>query len=331
MGRIAPSKCAGRPGPRFVSVCGLSSRVSLLETLYELSRLGVALNSPGTSNSSNWYALDALIAGEAREAVEYALMEAGALGTETTDESDQFVRVTAYFEQTPEREKVRAELAAALRIYNLPSPSIREINVRSVKNEDWLGEWKKNWQPVEVGRFIIAPPWSVIDANERIIIRIEPGMAFGTGTHETTRLCLAAIEKYYEGGSFLDVGTGTGILAIAAAKLHSASRIEACDIDPQAVEIARENATLNDVGDRIQVHLGSVEDTTSSADFVSANLTADVIAGLLPSLLGATCGRLLLSGILDTQVDQLVQQLHQHGVSQPMEILEDGEWRAVVV
>lgn len=318
-------------GPRFVSVCGLSSRLKSAGTLYELSRLGVALNSPPTSGSSHWYALDAVVVPEAREAVEYALMEAGALGTETTDGNDKLVQVTAYFEQTPEREKVRAELAEALRIYNLPSPSVREIQVRSVENEDWLGEWKKGWQPVEVGNFIIAPPWSVIDAEDRIVIRVEPGMAFGTGTHETTRLCLAAIEKYYEGESFLDVGTGTGILAIAAAKLDSDGRIEGCDIDPQAVEIARENAMLNGVGDRIQFHVGSVEDTTASADFVCANLTADVIVRLLPLLLGATCGRLLLSGILDTQVDQVVQQLQQNGLSQPMEILEDGEWRAIVV
>ena len=81
-----------------------------------------------------------------------------------------------------------------------------------------MAEWKKNSQPVEVGeRFIIAPPWTELsNAHNRIVIRIEPGMAFGTGTHETTRLCLDAIEKYFAGGSFLDVGTGTGILAIAA-------------------------------------------------------------------------------------------------------------------
>src|SRR4029079_18467199 len=99
---------------------------------------------------------------------------------------------------------------------------------REVPDRDWLAEWKRGWQPVEVGRFIIAPPWSEISVN-RIVIRIEPGMAFGTGTHETTRLCLKAIEKYFRGGSFLDVGTGTGILAMAAAKLFPEARIEAVD------------------------------------------------------------------------------------------------------
>jgi ribosomal protein L11 methyltransferase len=111
--------------------------------------------------------------------------------------------------------------------------------------------WKsgsKAGSPSRLVRFIIAPPWSELgDVHDRLVIRIEPGMAFGTGTHETTRLCLDAIQKHYTGGSFLDVGTGTGILAIAAAKLVSEARIEACDTDETAVAIARENAELNAV------------------------------------------------------------------------------------
>jgi len=194
-----------------------------------------------------WYALDVDIEATAREAVEYGLMEAGALGTETGDPEDQWLRVTAYFEQVPVREAVRTALAEALRLYNLPSSSISTMAVREVADEDWLGEWKKNWQPVKTGRFIVAPPWSEIpEGSDQLVIRIEPGMAFGTGTHETTRLCLAALEKYFEGGSLLDVGTGTGILAIAAAKLFPESRIEACDTDAEAIAIARENARLND-------------------------------------------------------------------------------------
>src|SRR6185436_1007574 len=159
-----------------------------------------------------------------------------------------------------------------------------------------------SWQPVEVGRFVIAPPWSEIsDAPGRIVIRIEPGMAFGTGTHETTRLCLDAIEKHFDGGSFLDVGTGTGILAIAAAKLFPDARVEACDTDSEAIRIAEENAQLNAVPNVI-FRVGSVDEgVTASADCVCANLTADTITQILPILIGATCGRLILSGILDTQ------------------------------
>src|ERR1044071_66725 len=220
-----------------------------------------------------WYALDVDVEPQACEAVEYALIEAGASGTETATDS---TRVTGYFQEVPEREKVRGELFEALGIYELPSSSVHDMNVREVEQRDWLEEWKKNWQPVEAGRFIIAPPWSTLDnTHDHCIIRIEPGMAFGTGTHETTRLCLAAIEKYFEGGSFLDVGTGTGILAIAAALLHPHARVEACDTDGDAVLIARENARLNGVAERIHFRVGTVDDSdTASASLVCANLTA---------------------------------------------------------
>src|ERR1041384_2641484 len=185
-------------------------------------------------------------------------MEAGALGTETDDESDGLIRIAGYFAATPDRQRVRYELFEALRIYELPSSSVRDMNVREVPQHDWLEEWKQNWQPVEIGRFIIAPPWSNLgEIHNRLIIRIEPGMAFGTGTHETTRLCLDAIQKHYAGGSFLDVGTGTGILAIAAAKLFSEGRIEVCDTDETAIAIARENAALNGVDQQINFWTGS--------------------------------------------------------------------------
>ena len=185
------------------------------------------------NKQEQWYALDLTIDPSAAEAVTYALMEAGALGTEINQSIPDLQTATAYFESLPDRELVRAELADALKIYALPASSVREMNLRKFADQDWLGEWKKSWTPVAAGKqFLIAPPWSEIsDANDRIVIRIEPGMAFGTGTHETTRLCLSALEKYFAGGSLLDVGTGTGILAIAAAKLFPEARIEACDTD----------------------------------------------------------------------------------------------------
>jgi ribosomal protein L11 methyltransferase len=209
---------------------------------------------------------------------------------------------------------------------------MREMNFREVADQDWLGEWKKNWQPVKTGRFIVAPPWSDIpEASEQVVIRIEPGMAFGTGTHETTRLCLMAIEKYFAGGSFLDVGTGTGILAIAAAKLFPDARIEAIDTDALAVEIAAENARLNNVETNIEFRVGTVDETTASADFVCANLTAEVIVSILPQLIGATCGRLVLSGILDVQLEVVSARLQESGVPEPLEIISDGEWVALIV
>ena len=280
-----------------------------------------------------WQALDLITTSEAREAVEYGLMEAGALGTETAEAENDFLRVSGYFDQVPDRERLRAELGEALRIYELPSSSVREMTIRDVADQDWLGEWKKNWQPVEVGRrFIIAPPWAEIaDEHHRILIRIEPGMAFGTGTHETTRLCLVAIEKYFAGGSFLDVGTGTGILAIAAAKMFPEARVEACDTDADAVAIASENARLNGVAENITFRVGTVEETTASADLVCANLTADVISAMLPSLISISCGHLVLSGILDTQSEALQARMQECGMSEPCENIQDGEWMAFVV
>jgi len=273
-----------------------------------------------------YFALDVDIEPQAHEAVEYALMEAGALGTETTEGG-----VTAYFDETPSRERVRNELFEALRIYDLPSSSVRDMSVREVVQRDWLKEWKESWQPVEIGRFIIAPPWSRIDdTHDRLVIRIEPGMAFGTGTHETTRLCLDAIQKHFSGGSFLDVGTGTGILAIAAARLFPEARIEACDTDETAIAIARENAELNGVSEQINFRVGSVDDTTASADLVCANLTADVISRMLPALVGLTCGKLILSGVLETQIEMVQASLHECGIDD-FEIAQDGEWIALIV
>jgi len=282
--------------------------------------------STAKEQPNEWYALDVELEPAAQEAVEYALMEAGALGTEATEHV-----VTGYFAATPDRERVRAELFEALRIYELPTSSVRDMSVRTVAQRDWLEEWKQSWQPVQIGRFIIAPPWSNVDTQpDSLIIRIEPGMAFGTGTHETTRLCLNAIQQHYAGGSFLDVGTGTGILAIAAAKLFPEAHVEACDTDADAIAIARENAAANDVLDQINFRVGSVDDATASADLVCANLTADVITQLMSTLVGLSCGKLILSGILETQIEMVQASLHACGVDE-FEIAQDGEWVALIV
>lgn len=279
----------------------------------------------------NWYAVDVTAEEAAREAVEYALMEAGALGTEerVASEGGGLVAVAGYFETEPGVESVRAALLEALTIYGLASSDVRGLSLREVEGRDWLAEWKQNWKPSEVGRFVVAPPWSEVpEADGRVVIRVEPGMAFGTGTHETTRLCLAAIERHFGGGSFLDVGTGTGVLAIAAARLSPSARVEACDTDPLAVSVAEENARLNGVAGRIAFRVGTVEETTASADLVCANLTADVILPLLPALLGATCGRLVLSGVLATQAEQVCARLVELGAA-GYELTRDGEWVAI--
>ena len=285
-----------------------------------------------------WQVIDAMVISDAREAAEYGLMEAGAIGTETRDEPNGRVNITAYFD-SPEASKTAHEsVLEALQIYGFDRTALLEFQTRAIADQDWLAEWKKHWRPVEVGRFIIAPPWFEASApDDHLFIRINPGMAFGTGTHETTRLCLKAIEKYYAGGSFLDVGTGTGILAIAAAKLCQKPEregglpaITACDTDAEAIAIAKENADLNQVAEHINFRVGTINEETPSADLVCANLTAPVIVELLPSLLGVTCGRLVLSGILETQFDMVHARLLEQAAT-VNEIMQDNEWLALVI
>jgi ribosomal protein L11 methyltransferase len=308
------------------------SGVAAYSSLKSFKTEGERMVQPGDAETeAGWYALDIELEPVACEAVEYALMEAGALGTETNETAGSLLRVTAYFPKVPERELVRAELLTALRIYDLPSAAVRDMNIRVVEERDWLEEWKKSWQPVEIGRFVVAPPWSEVGhIDGRLVIRIEPGMAFGTGTHETTRLCLAAVEKYFAGGSLLDVGTGTGILAIAAAKLFPGAHIEACDTDAEAIAIACENAAANNVSKGIEFRVGSVDNATASADLVCANLTADVILSLLPALTNVTCGRLILSGILEEQVEAVKAAFRALGSTSDCEIIQDGEWVALI-
>lgn len=289
-------------------------------------------------SEKKWYAAEVVVSPWTREAIEYGLMEAGALGTETRDADPSQIAVIGYFESPPEVEAVRTALLEACRVYGVTPDASLDVRIEEVPDRDWLAEWKKSWQPIKSGRFVVAPPWiesvSLPSADGStggaIIIRIEPGMAFGTGTHETTRLCLKAIEKHFRGGSFLDVGTGTGILAIAAAKVFADAWIEACDTDAEAVEIARENARLNEVAGQIEFRVGSVDRQTASADLVCANLTAPVIVELLPELLGATCGRMVLSGILDSQVEMVRTRLSELGAT-VLETDQDGEWVALIV
>src|SRR5688572_4801776 len=189
-----------------------------------------------------WQSLRLTVEPESVEAIEFAFNSLESLGTEIDYMSQPVaeVCVVGYFDRLPDDEILQDEFHYALRSYGLDENAILSIERREIVNADWLAEWKKHWKPTTVGRFLIAPPWDPVDQPEKIILRIEPNMAFGTGTHETTQLCLTAIDKFYRPeDSFLDVGTGTGILAIAAAKLTSRNTsssqrtlIMACDTDP---------------------------------------------------------------------------------------------------
>jgi ribosomal protein L11 methyltransferase len=300
-----------------------------------------------------WQAVEIRALAEAEEAIIFALNELDSLGTEINivgHQQSETVIIIGYFSEKPGDEILQNALADALQIYDLSENAVREIAWREIENRDWLAEWKKHWRPTETGKFIVAPSWETIENNDKIIIRVEPGMAFGTGTHETTKLCLKAIEENYRSEmSFLDVGTGTGILAIAAAKLQVSSSmsqvgkrlpldsgpetwdlISACDLDADAVNIARENAELNNVSDMIEFYAGSLLEETPEFDFICANLTADVIVPLLPLLLGKTKSVLVLSGILKEQEDSIVSELKKNKIENP-QIETDGEWISISV
>jgi len=163
------------------------------------------------------------------------------------------------------------------------------------------------------------------------LIEIDPGMAFGTGTHETTRLCLEWLDANWRGDSLIDVGTGTGILAIAAALLAPGAEIVAIDVDSVAVDVARENADLNGVLDRIRFQAAGPEAIDGSYDVVLANLTADVIQSVAGPLvaLARPGGRLVVSGVLAEQESWLTSDLVARGLDL---VSRDGagEWVAMV-
>lgn len=290
------------------------------------------------NKDENWYAYEITVASEASEAIEFGLNELDALGTEINNlgvKPTDTLTVIGYFGEPQTDEILRDKLNEALRIYGFEANAIREIGSRRIGNVDWLFEWKKHWKPTVTAKFIIAPSWENIEDSEKIVVRIEPNMAFGTGTHETTKLCLKAIEEHYESGmSFLDVGTGTGILTIAAAKMNagfqtSDSKFSGCDTDDDSVKIARENAGLNEV-DGIDFFVGSISNETPEADFVCANITPDVLIPILPLLLEKTDKILILSGILKEQEKMITDKLNELQVS-AFTIETDGEWLSVSI
>jgi ribosomal protein L11 methyltransferase len=154
---------------------------------------------------------------------------------------------------------------------------------RTVRDAEWRHAWKTHARPVTIGRLAVVPAWwRRSTAPDRVVVRLDPGMAFGSGEHQTTQLCLAAIEQHLRVGStVIDVGTGSGILAIAAAKL-GADRVVAIDNDPVAVKVASANAKANGVGRRVAVRLaGDLGRTRLRADLIVANLTGQVLPGIL--------------------------------------------------
>ncbi|MBQ7829598.1 MAG: 50S ribosomal protein L11 methyltransferase [Clostridia bacterium] len=212
-----------------------------------------------------------------------------------------------------------------------------EIEVIGLCEEDWANSWKEFYKPFKVGKIVIVPAWEDYEAKDgEIIVSMDPGMAFGTGTHETTRLIISLLQKYVkEGDSLLDVGTGSGILAICGAKL-GAENCRAYDIDPMSVRVANENIRESGLEDKITCAqsdlLRQVENRVGGYDIICANIVADIIIRMTPDVAPFMSEKtvLLASGIIAERCDDVVSCFEQHGFK-IVERAEDNGWCALAV
>lgn len=298
----------------------------------------------------NWLEVSLTVSGEAAEAVAdvFARFAPGGVVHEATqievtpDDKGRPVGpviVRAYLPADEGLAAARAQLEEALwhlgQILPLPQPQYRPV-----AEADWSEAWKADFKPIRIGkRLVIVPTWlNPPLAPDDVPIRLDPGMAFGTGTHPTTQLCLAAIERHLQPGTpVIDLGTGSGILAIAAAKL-GAGPLLAVDIDDEAVRVAKENAAANGVADHIHIEKGSLAEVLAhqfgmaSAPFVVANILARVIVDLLGQGLAQAVtpgGLLVVSGILASQAFEVNAALKTRDLTiLAHEHIED--WTAII-
>lgn len=215
------------------------------------------------------------------------------------------------------------------------NPGGCEVSITECQEEDWANSWKQFYKPTKVGKnIIIKPTWEEYtpEPNE-IIVNMDPGMAFGTGTHETTQLCVAAMEGVISPkDTVYDIGCGTGILSIVAAELGS-PRVVGVDLDPVAVKVARENLEINGVSDVIEIREGNlvdVLDPEEKADVIVANILAEAIVtltGVIKPFLKPG-GVFVSSGIINDRVKMVLAALDSHGFL--VEHIENmGEWNAI--
>ena len=230
---------------------------------------------------------------------------------------------------------VKMQLETALRymnmMYPMPTPSYKVVD-----EQDWAEAWKAHYKPVRIGgRLLIRPAWVELDLQPGDLeIALDPGMAFGTGTHPTTQLCLESLEALTPpGAQVLDLGCGSGILTIAAAKL-GAAHVLALDIDPVAVEVTQENIVKNGVADKVTVGRGSLESVVSSArrfDLIVVNILARIIIQMCDEHLGETVrpgGLGIFSGIIAEQADDVEAALRKAGL-EPYKRRQQGDWVAI--
>jgi ribosomal protein L11 methyltransferase len=214
--------------------------------------------------------------------------------------------VIAYFDDRALAEEVLAELRESF-------PAAR-ASLEAIENRDWSNEWKSRIRSTTVGRLWVGPPWET-PPSDKITLTIEPKMAFGTGDHPTTALCLGAVDDFlakHPGASVLDVGTGTAVLAIAAKKL-GAGRVVGVDNDPMSVELARENAQLNGTPE-LELSLKSLDAIDGRFDLVLANILANTLIELAPAISAHVEKRLVLAGILAPQADSVAEAYQAQGL-----------------
>jgi len=308
-----------------------------------------------STDDNAWNLVTIVIGREVEEVAVSLLFELGATGTVTIDETLDSSEIGAYFQPEVSADYVVAELKYRLGDLNLLG-YLKEARSKRIQNEDWLRKWKEGFEATEVGdSLLVAPSWKIGElfantgeshagfggmvfgarsANSlggRLLIQIDPGMAFGTGTHETTRLCLEAIERNWKGGRFLDVGTGTGILAIAAAVLAPGSEVVGIDTDPVAVEVARQNLTANNVTTVEASEAPVSQYSSGDFDVVVANLTAGIVLDILDALIAALSrsGCLIISGLLVEQAADVALALKTAGLAR-IERHDAGEWACLV-
>ena len=238
---------------------------------------------------------------------------------ELLDKPRDTVIIHMYLEPGASPVETLALIAARMEAANIAYT----VETEGVEQEDWQNGWRKYYHPLEIGkRLAVVPSWQQYD-TDRVKLILDPGLAFGTGGHETTSLCLEALDEQVRGGErVLDIGTGSGILAIAALKLGAAVA-EGVDIDPVAVRTAGENAALNGIGkDRYTVRWGNVltdaalrQEMGTGYDIVVANIVADVIMGLSPHVRPflKPDGLFLCSGIIDERAAEVLEKLKADG------------------
>ena len=252
-------------------------------------------------------------------------------------EETEVVRVKAYWALDEELEGKLQHLA--VRLDGLASNGIDKgagaVSWKAVADEDWAETWKEFFHTEKIGaRTVIKPTWEEYEAKAgEIVVELDPGAAFGTGQHATTSLCIRALEDLVRPGmTVFDVGTGSGVLAIVAAKLGAKS-VEAVDFDPVAVRVARENVRQNDAEDVVRTERSDLlKSVAGEADLIIANIIADIIVRLFGEVKEslAAGGTMLLSGIIEDRLADVVEAAGQHGFSVE-KIEQEKGWAAIIV